>query len=391
MLEGDYAQRVRVWALTRLLPDGSPDPAFGRDGTVTGEPGDRFRVLSVAVQRDGKVLAGGFAICGRMCTASVLARFHPDGTPDAGFGDAGRVTLQLAETGPISALLVDADDRIIAGGMTRPSGTGEFDDFSVVRYLPDGTLDPTFGEDGRVRTDFRGSSDIVSSLALQADGAIVAGGTSHEPHQNGPIAPRFALARYLADGSPDVTFGGDGTVETDLSPEPEMFESLTSVALAPDGGVLAAGHARPDGVTPRIAVVRYTPAGAPEPAFGADGLVALDVAPASEASAVTVQDDGRVVVAGRAADNPAAPTRADPPGQLGSDTDWTWALLRLEPTGQLDETFGDGGVVRTAAGKAANEMLLEPDGQIVVAGCDCPLPQSGSGGVEPTSAMVVAR
>ncbi len=141
-----------------------------------------------------------------------------------------------------------------------------------------------------------------------------------------------------------------------------------------------------------MTVVRYTPTGALDPAFGAGGIAEFeDLAPASEASGIAVQDDGRIVVGGRAADNPAPPTPANGPGQLGSDTDWTWALLRLEPTGTLDQSFGNDGVVRTPIGKAANAMVLQPDGRVVVAGCDCPLPQSGPGGEEPESSMVVAR
>jgi uncharacterized delta-60 repeat protein len=122
--DGTIRVPVRVWSLTRLLPDGSPDPAFGGDGTVTGAGDDPFRVLSVAVQPDGAVLAGGFAICGRMCTASVVARFRPDGTPDASFGEGGRVQLSLAETGPVQALAVDGDGRIVAAAPpARPART----------------------------------------------------------------------------------------------------------------------------------------------------------------------------------------------------------------------------------------------------------------------------
>ena len=388
---GGHVQQVRVFTLTRLLPDGAPDPAFAGDGTVAGEPGDPFRVLSVAVQPDGKVLAGGFAICGRMCTASVLARFNPDGTADTSFGDAGRVTLTADETGPVFALAVDDEGRIVAGGQTRPVGSADFDDFSVVRYLPTGALDPSFGVDGRVRRDVRGGSDVVSSLALQPDGAIVVGGTSFEPDQNAPTNPAFAVARLLADGSPDPGFGQDGTALADVHVDDVSQEALASLAVAPDGAILAAGHLDADGVSPVMAVVRWRADGSLDEAFGSGGVAEWQGARVSQASSLAVQPDGRLVVAGRAADNPVAPGPGDGPGQLGIDTDWTWALLRLTPDGALDPSFGEDGVVRTAVGKQARAMVVQQDGRIVVAGCSCPGYLSGDGGVETESALVVVR
>lgn len=390
--DGTIPIPVRVWSLTRLLPDGSPDPAFGGDGTLTGEAGDPFRVLSVAVQPDGAVLAGGLAVCGRMCTASVLARFLPDGSPDASFGDGSRVQSELPETGPVRALTVDGSGRILAAGATRPTGANDLDDFAIARYLPTGALDPAFGGDGVVTTDLRGGGDAISGLAVRADGAIVAGGTSHAPGTgNGPVEPRFAVARYTDDGALDPSYGVGGTVETDLAPEPGSREELTSIAVTPDGAVLAAGHVRRDGTTPHAVVVRHTPAGLIDPAFGTAGVVEVDQVPASEATGVVLQDDDRVVLGGRAADHPAPPTPADPPGALGSATDWTWALVGLTADGRRDASFGDEGIARTPVGKGAHALVRAPDGRLLMAGCTCPEPVYRVGGEESPSRLVVAR
>ena len=373
-------QWSRSFGLARLLPDGRHDAAFGGDGTVSTTFGVGARANAVVVQPDGKVVAAGHANPTQGSTDAdfALARYNADGSLDASFGSGGRVTTSFTDSSAYaSALLLQSDGGLIAVGETFPPDAVN-SDVALVRYLPDGRLDPSFGEGGVVVTD-AGGPDVASAVTAGPDGSVVVGATSGQPDPAAPATSTWTLLRYLADGSLDPAFGGgDGTAESDLSPR---FETLTSLTAQDDGRLVAVGSINPDGQSEQVAVARYLPDGRLDTSFGGgDGTVSTQAARLSEAEDVVVQPDGRIVVAGRAADD-----------DLDGDPDWEWLLLRYDADGSLDPTFGRAGVVRTPAGEQANALALEPDGQIVVAGCDCPLPAFVRGGFETESSMVVAR
>ena len=383
----DGAGRIVVagqWSLSfglaRLLPDGRHDPAFGGDGTVSTSFGVGARANAVVVQPDGKVVAAGHANPTQGSTDAdiALARYNTDGSLDTSFGSGGRVTTSFPNASAYaSALLLQPDGRLVAVGEAFPPDAVD-SDVALVRYLPDGRLDTSFGGDGVVTTD-AGGPDVASSVMAGPDGTLLVGATSGQPDPSAPATSTWTLLRYRADGSLDPAFGGgDGVADSDLSPR---FERLTSLTTQPDGRIVAAGHINPDGQSEQVAVARYLSDGRLDTTFGGgDGVVATQAARLSEGEDIAVQADGRIVVAGRAADD-----------DLDGDPDWEWLLLRYEPDGALDASFGRAGVVRTPAGEQANAMVLAPDGAIVVAGCDCPLPAFVRGGFETESSMVVAR
>ncbi len=178
------------------------------------------------------------------------------------------------------------------------------------------------------------------------------------------------------DGSLDTSFGEDGKALTDLG---EGYETLEALALQADGSVVATGSVGSGtGVAQAgVTVVRYTSSGRPDTGFGTDGVVVTRPAKYAEGAGIVVQPDGMLLVAGRASD--------DAQGGLP----WEWALLRYRPDGGLDPPgFGGDGVVRAAVGRDANAAVLQPDGRLVVAGCDCPEPAAGD---DDGSAFVVAR
>lgn len=373
-------QWSRSFGLARLLPDGRHDVAFGGDGTVSTAFGVGARANAVVVQTDDKIIAAGHVnpTLGQVDADFALARYNTDGSLDTSFGTGGRVTTSFPDSSAyVSALLLQPDGRLVAVGETSPPDAVN-SDVAVVRYLPDGRLDTSFGGDGVVLTDV-GGPDFASSVTAGPDGTVVVGATSGHPDPSAPATSTWTLLRYRADGSLDQAFGGgDGIAESDLSPQ---SETLTSLTTQDDGRLVAVGHINPDGRSEQVAVARYLADGRPDTSFGGgDGAVATSAARLSEGEDVAVQPDGRIVVAGRAADD-----------DLDGDPDWEWLLLRYDADGALDPAFGRTGVVRTPAGEQANALALEPDGQIVVAGCDCPFPAFVRGGFETDSSMVVAR
>ena len=192
-----------AFALARYTPTGALDSAFGSSGRViTGFGGDQDWAQAVAVQADGKIVAAGKT--GNQCCGGTfnfaLARYTAGGTLDTAFGGGGKVTTDFAGGADNAhALAIQADGKILAGGERLPGGnpTGASFDFALARYQPGGTLDPAFGAGGLVTTDFAGHNDHAYALALQQDGKVVAAGDS---------SPDFALTRYAtaAGNNPPV-------------------------------------------------------------------------------------------------------------------------------------------------------------------------------------------
>jgi uncharacterized delta-60 repeat protein len=196
------------FALARYNTDGSLDPTFDGDGLVTTDfAGDFDRARAMVIQGDGKIVAAGWAVVPGPCCFA-LARYNTDGSLDTTFSGDGRVTTDFGADGA-QAVALQADGKIVAGGFTVVTGTI---DFALARYNSDGSLDTTFSGDGKVATNFTGDPDEARALAIQGDGKIVAAGGA------GVFGiADFALARYKTDGSLDPSFGGDGKVRMDFA------------------------------------------------------------------------------------------------------------------------------------------------------------------------------
>jgi uncharacterized delta-60 repeat protein len=342
------------FALVRYRRNGGLDATFGVKGKVLTDfgSGSRDVALAVLVQPDGRIVAAGFSEPVGSPEHFALARYRRDGSLDPSFGSGGKVVTDFGATSRdrVFAIALQPDDKIVAAGGTL-SFSGE--DFALVRYLPDGSLDPTFGAAGKVRTNFGGQSDYARSVALQLDGKIVAAGTS------GCCGGQdFALARYRADGTLDGSFGSGGKVETDVT---ELSGMLTrggldrafGVAVQSDGRIVAAGEGW-GGRNDDFALARYEVDGSLDESFGVGGRVLTDFGAGSSdyGRAVALQQDGKIVVAGTT---------------LGR---FDFALTRYRSDGSLDPSFGSSGKVVTDFGGADEvfRIAMDRDGRIVAAG-----------------------
>ena len=182
---------------------GGLDTSFGGDGKVVTNLTRRNDAASaLAIQADGKIVlarGGGFGV----------ARYSSDGTLDASFSGDGRAFVNFT-SGYDSAIgvAIQADGKIVAAGMAG-SGPDKHPVFALARWNSDGTLDASFGVNGKVMTDFTSGTDFAEGVAIQADGKIVVVGEA------GP--GKFALARYNSDGTLDASFGVKGKVMTDFT------------------------------------------------------------------------------------------------------------------------------------------------------------------------------
>jgi len=345
---------VADFALARYNSDGTLDAGFGTGNIVTTAfdfPGSFDRVFTVVQQPDGKFVAVGSTVINLFANFA-LARFNADGTLDASFGTSGIVTTGFGVSAEATSAVVQSDGKIVAAGYANLDGA---DDFALVRYNSNGTLDASFGTGGKVTTAFlsQGFSEAQAfSVAVQPDGRIVAAG-------NAVVGGGFdfALARYNSSGTLDASFGTGGRVTTDFAGANDQAES---VFVQGDGKIVAAGAAGPyinRGFD--FALARYNNNGTLDTSFGTSGKVTTDFAGTndvpSEPSAIALQGDGKIVVMGQTL--------------VGGVYDF--ALARYNGNGTLDTSFGTSGKVTTdfAGGNDVPfSVAVQPDGNIVVAG-----------------------
>jgi uncharacterized delta-60 repeat protein len=197
----------------------------------------------------------------------------------------------------------------------------------------DGDLDPTFGTDGKVLTDFDHSTDIANAVAIQTDGKLVVVGTTYR--DNDFSNEDFAVARYNPDGTLDKTFGVGGKVQTDF---PGLAAVASSVVIQPDGKIVVAGGAFPlFTFLGDFKVVRYNSNGSLDTSFGDGGIVTTIFPEGSYAFDVALQADGKIIAVGTV-------FVAFDPGE-SSNTDF--ALARYNPDGTPDAAFGNVGQLST--------------------------------------------
>jgi uncharacterized delta-60 repeat protein len=252
-----------------------------------------------------------------------------DGSLDPSFDADGKATTVFPGGSIANAVAVQPDGRIVAVGVAAgPSLTG---DFAVARYLPDGSLDDTFDADGMLTTAIGGGGEEARSVAIQTNGRVVVAGTDDRE--------RFAVVRYLSDGTLDDTFGGDGIVTTNITPRDDVGYD---VAIQPNGKIVVAGSSGAG-----FAVVRYRPDGSRDEAFGGDGIVT--VRGTGTGRALVLQPDGRIVVTGY--------------NGLGL------VVVRLGVRGRLDASFGGDGIVADVVHPIFPlDLALQANGKIVVVG-----------------------
>jgi uncharacterized delta-60 repeat protein len=198
--------------LLRFGPDGRTDVTFGHDGVVLSPTTSFATVAGIAIADDGTVLVAGVVFVDLVSEVGLM-RYRADGTLDPRFGDQGVVTTPVGVDMAVHAFVVQPDGRILVGGSGSTDATNGAGVFLLARYLPDGTLDAGFGEGGIVRTDVTpGERSRIVALSLGADGEILALGPGAVPPRASREGGALYLARYRSDGALDTSFGIDGIV-----------------------------------------------------------------------------------------------------------------------------------------------------------------------------------
>jgi uncharacterized delta-60 repeat protein len=346
---GTYAasSSPRYFALTRYNTNGALDSSFGDHGTVLTDfnaNAPNEGALAAAIQPDGKVIAAGYvSIISPGEGYFALARYNTNGSLDTTFGNGGKVLTAIVQhintayavavgqdgkiaaageyfnspgfqtliarysaTGALEGTMTDhrgfgqgdenvpmavtiqPDGKILTAGYYRSNSSGPSGaDITMLRFTANGAPDTSFAGTGRLLIP-SAVNEFLMSVAVQADGRIVAGGSS---------ASDFLVMRFNADGSPDLTFGGGtGRATTPMG----GFSQANSVIVKPNGKILAAGNVAITGQQ-NFAVAYYNADGSLDTSFSGDGKLTFNFGGMpSLARGMALDGLGRIVLGGYA-------------------------------------------------------------------------------------------
>ncbi len=335
------------FAVVRYNSKGVLDATFDGDGRLTTAigPGDDVGT-SVIQQTDGKLVIAGYSYNGSNYDFA-LVRYNSDGSLDTTFSGDGKLTTAIGSGDDFGAEVIQqVDGKLVVAGS---SHNGSDDDFALVRYNSDGSLDTTFSGDGKLTTAIGSGYDSGGSVIQQADGKLVVAGRSYSGIN---YNYDFALVRYNSEGSLDTTFSGDGRLTTAIGSGDDLGASIIQQS---DGKLVVAGSSSIN-YNDDFALVRYNSDGSLDATFSGDGKLTTAVGSASDVGMSVIQQaDGKLVVAGYSNNN------------INND----FALVRYSSDGSLDTTFSGDGKQATAVGSAGDigySVIQQADGNLVVAG-----------------------
>ncbi|MGH2963925.1 MAG: hypothetical protein ACRDMH_00880 [Solirubrobacterales bacterium] len=286
-------------------------------------------------------LAAGFALAVPLAALLPPALAHAKpGDLDRSFGNDGKVITDFGGGvgGEITSEVIDSRGRIVAAGFTRDiHGHGHF---TLARYRSNGSLDPSFGAGG-ISTSFDG---VAFAVTIDRRGRILAAGDA----RGQASGTDFEVVRYHSDGSPDASFGTGGLVTTDFG----GGEYAHSVAIDRRGRIVVTGQHR------GFAVARYTADGSLDPSFSGDGKATTDlhaIARGVRATSGAIDSRNRIYVAGYARTSSGA-----------ND----FVIVRYRPDGAISRSFGRRGKVTTDFGHEDDleGIAIDSRGRLVAAG-----------------------
>jgi len=344
-LTPSYTSSIQV---TRLLPDGTPDPSFAENGQYNLALNIESGAYKCLIKADGKILVGGYTTNYAMYWM-ILFQLNTDGTPDLTFGTNGIVLYTMGpQENLIYALAFQDDGGILTAGYSQNSDYKNVP--TVLRFTEAGVLDTSFGTDGAATIPVTEIDNDFSAISVQSDGKIVAAGHI----SNGMSWFSLLAVRFDPNGILDPTYGTGGIVNMNLGNVDDEFYDM--VMLENDETLLTGFVVSQPELTYKLLLMKLDNYGYPALGFGLDGYTTWGDVPYTFGDAMALQPDGKILIAGSTGE--LMPANND------------WALWRFNANGFLDETFGTNGVTTTEFFGNADEALgiaLYQD-KIIVAG-----------------------
>ncbi|MEP6682697.1 MAG: hypothetical protein ABJA35_05525, partial [Parafilimonas sp.] len=271
--------------IVRLNASGNIDSTFGNNGIISTDDGQNCH--DITIQKDGKIL-----IFGEDNMSFLTMRCLTNGTLDQIFGVGGIVKTSFGgHPANGNAIAVDANGKIVVAG-------DDGESVLLARYNTDGTLDQSFGQEGKIVSNLTTHIDDIYDIALQSDGKIVATGASSTFNRSNVL-----LVRYLSNGSLDNGFGISGFVVSKLP-----YSSLSKrLVLQSDNKIVVCGYAINDSIYGHFLIERYMSNGALDSSFNGNGYEITEMDQSDAANAILIQQTGKIVLAGSARETPPNP------------------------------------------------------------------------------------
>lgn len=324
---------------------------FGDSGAtfIAFQPYNIGRV--VAIQIDGKILTTGYSSTGSSYSSISLARVNPNGILDESFGDDGKVILPaIIDHDEALAIKIQNDGKIILGGYSSillANGTTINKVFTLIRFLENGQLDTSFGENGIVRQNL-GNTGLFRTLKILDNGKILAAGDCflNSIYQ-------FVIMRFNIDGSLDSTFGVNGIFHSEICGYSSRCRSMD---LDTNNNIILAGECSVNGLDNIFAIMRVLENGILDTSFGIEGKKTISIGGVSDnCRSVLVQPDGKILLSG---------------DTILSTGGLDFCIVRLNQDGNFDDAFGNNGIVtkNISGDDRCYSAILKSDGNILLVG-----------------------
>lgn len=304
------------FTIVRYTVNGVLDTTFSGDGIAFIDFGGNSDVATdIEIQSDGKILVAGIV---NNLSSCGIARLNSNGTLDTAFDTDGKLILPASAMDIVGGMEFQTDGKIVLGGELLTSQTIN-SDVAIVRLNSNGTLDTSFGSNGRVNTNIEGS-DESPEIKIQSDGKIVAVGSS-----GGTTTSTFAksyVVRYNPNGSLDTTFSGDGIVLNDFSSGAEVWGGLSIDSISGTITTIGTNNASSERA---MLIVRYSSSGNLDNSFSGDGILQI-ASPPNTGFDIVQQSDRKIVCLG---------------SRFGNGVH----LVRININGTIDSSFGNDGFV----------------------------------------------
>ena len=342
------------------------DTTFGINGTVFNTFNSAYsKITDIKILSDNKFITCGSTDVGTMAYIS-LCKFNENGTLDTSFGTDGKIITnfsipsnyyQYTRDNHFPHLVIQPDNKIIVSGTNRNTSLVPTYDFGMIRYNPNGTLDTTFGANGVVMTDFNNLDDFCNSITLQNDGQIVLVGETNTPIQG----VNYGIIRYNSDGSLDLSFGNNGKISLDLSSNfyPYTSSSATSVKIQSTGKIIIGGSCDKQDIgnyTVQFAIVRLNSNGTLDTSFGINGQVfsLSTIGGIKQLTCLLIDNSDKIMAGGF--------------DRIGSINTRKALIQKYDENGNLDSSFANNGSFITDEEKAIYEFSLQNDNKILAVG-----------------------
>jgi uncharacterized delta-60 repeat protein len=350
------------FTIIRLNPNGKPDTTFGASasGKVVVSMGSVSGAQALEIDENHKIVAAGYAVNSGQYDF-VIVRFNPNGSLDTSFGVGGRVVIPAPgnDFDGVNDVVIDQNNKIIVVGDVEDGTTN---DFIAIRLNQNGSLDSSFGINGRSLISMSSGSarkGVAHSVDIDQSGKIVIGGIAYSSSD----IVSFAIARLNPNGGIDNTFDNDGKVLIDVSGNSQGSAAL-DIFIGQGNKIVAAGVVASNTNSGDFAVVRLNPDGTLDNTFGmnGDGKTIVDISDGTNwfevANGLAIDQNNNIIAAGYG---------------VTASGDIDFAALRLNPNGIPDGSFGVNGkslipVSSVGTFDLGNAVAIDKDNKIVIVG-----------------------